>query len=352
MRIIEDFKRQRQKAVEAARASAREEEARIASYLATQSAREEEVRRAKSEDAAVREAQYRAIVAAQEEARKRIEEEEALRWLLVEAEAEKRRLEADAKRKAEIERSRKEMLAANEEQRRLRERIAAAEAAKEAALIAQFLEKCKEDDRRDAIARKAKEEARARYMEEIKVQRDQRVAMFQAEKLEELRAADESRRKEEFRRRVVQEARRKMLEEHAAALRGFLPRGVILSNADLDILKAFDGNRDGVLDAEELDLAMAAFNAFDPNKPAAGGPEGGAGAAAAAGAGGLPPRPAAAAAPAPRGAAYDATPFPAPGGAAASRSGSISSVASSVGGGRTSTAGLLPGGGAFYGARK
>jgi len=47
--------------------------------------------------------------------------------------------------------------------------------------------------------------------------------------------------------------------------RGFLPRGVILSNADLDLLKAFDRNRDGLLDPEELELAQAAFRAFDPN---------------------------------------------------------------------------------------
>lgn len=51
--------------------------------------------------------------------------------------------------------------------------------------------------------------------------------------------------------------------------RGFLPRGVILSNADLDILKAFDRNSDGKLEPEEMELAQAAFMAFDPNKRAA-----------------------------------------------------------------------------------
>jgi hypothetical protein len=39
---------------------------------------------------------------------------------------------------------------------------------------------------------------------------------------------------------------------------------VILSSADLDLLKAFDRNKDGHLDPEELELAQAAFLAYDP----------------------------------------------------------------------------------------
>lgn len=83
-----------------------------------QAAREEEHKRARAEDAAARDAKYRAIVAEQEAVRARHEEEDALRWLLVEEEAEKRRAEAERKRHEDAERSRREMLAANEEQRR------------------------------------------------------------------------------------------------------------------------------------------------------------------------------------------------------------------------------------------
>ena len=85
-----------------------------------------------------------------------------------------------------------------------------------------------------------------------------------AQKLEEVRAQDEAAKAEEFKRRVVAEARRRLLHEHAAVLRGFLPRGVITSNADLEILKAFDGNKDGFLSDAEMDLAQAAFAAYDP----------------------------------------------------------------------------------------
>jgi hypothetical protein len=44
---------------------------------------------------------------------------------------------------------------------------------------------------------------------------------------------------------------------------GAVPRGVLLSQADVDLIKAFDRDRDGRLDAAEMDLAQAAFKAFD-----------------------------------------------------------------------------------------
>jgi len=116
--VIEQFKAQRERQLESQRAAEREEEARIRSYMAAQASRDEDAKRAKAEDFAAREAKYRAIVAEQDALRRKQEEEDALRWLLVEAEAEKRRIEAERKRKVDAERSRREMLVANEEQRR------------------------------------------------------------------------------------------------------------------------------------------------------------------------------------------------------------------------------------------
>jgi hypothetical protein len=102
----------------------------------------------------------------------------------------------------------------------IRERIAHEEAVKESALIRQFLEKCAADDAREAASRQAREEARIRYMAEIASQRDERLALYEAQKVEEMRAAEDARRREEFKRRVIEEARRTMLAEHAAALVG------------------------------------------------------------------------------------------------------------------------------------
>lgn len=55
-------------------------------------------------------------------------------------------------------------------------------------------------------------------MAEIQSQRDERLALFQAQKMDELKALEEEKRKEEFKKQVIAEARQRMLEEHAAAL--------------------------------------------------------------------------------------------------------------------------------------
>ena len=129
-----------------------------------------------------------------------------------------------------------------------------------------------------------------RYKVEIESQRSLNQHLFEAQKLEEARAAEEVKRRDAFKKQVIDEARRRLLAEHASVLRGFLPRGVIASPQDLAILKAFDGNKDGILTPDEMDLARAAFAAYDPGAaaggaarpaPAARGVTGGAGAAAA-----------------------------------------------------------------------
>jgi hypothetical protein len=117
IKVIAEFKAQRERAVEAARQAEREEQRRIADYLSNQGAREEAVKKAKAEDAAVRDSQYRAIVAEQEALRKKQEEEDALRWLLVEEEAERRRIEEEERRREKEARSKKEMVSANEHQK-------------------------------------------------------------------------------------------------------------------------------------------------------------------------------------------------------------------------------------------
>jgi hypothetical protein len=142
------------------------------------------------------------------------------------------------------------------------------ERAKEEKLIKQFLDKCAEDDRKEKLARRAREEAIERFKAEVAAQRDVRQQLFAAQKLEEVRAAEAAAKADEFKRRVIAEARRRLLQEHAAVLRGYLPRGVITSNEDLEILKAFDGNKDGVLSDAEMELAQAAFAAFDPGAAA------------------------------------------------------------------------------------
>ena len=144
---------------------------------------------------------------------------------------------------------------------RLRDLASVAAAQREAALIEQFLRKCAEDDRREALAIAARRAARARYWEEAQAHASQKEAAAARARVAEAEAEEAQRAKEAFRASVVEEARRRMLAEHAEVLRGHLPRGVLHSQDDLLLLKAFDRDGDGVLNVNELELAAVAFKA-------------------------------------------------------------------------------------------
>lgn len=122
--------------------------------------REEEAKKGRAEEMALREAQYKAIVAEQEALRRQQEEEDQLRWLLVEEEAERRRREDERKQREQVEKAKRDMREANAAAAAIKEKLMEGEREKEQRLIQQFLAKCAEDDRKDALAQVAREEAR------------------------------------------------------------------------------------------------------------------------------------------------------------------------------------------------
>lgn len=200
--IIEKYRAHHEHEKAAARAAEIEEGRNMRAWLEAQDVRNAEMQRSRAADAAAKEVAYAAVVAENGATRKKAEEEDQLRWLLVEEETERRRVEEEKARAVAVESSRREMMAANEQQRRyvhlynssstnsesdttnpsasltgplagahqilstvtlccrLREELAARESAKEAAMIEQFLAKCVEDDRKDAMAKNARLEAR------------------------------------------------------------------------------------------------------------------------------------------------------------------------------------------------
>lgn len=55
-------------------------------------------------------------------------------------------------------------------------------------------------------------------MAEIAQQRDYKAALYEAQRLKEIEELEEAKRKEEYKRKIIAEARRKLLEEHASVL--------------------------------------------------------------------------------------------------------------------------------------
>lgn len=84
-------------------------------------------------------------------------------------------------------------------------------------------------------------QAKHEHMQAVEAQRLQREEMYRRQLEAHARAEAEARAQEEFRQKVVEEARKRLLAEHAAHLEGYLPKGVLRSEEDLDLIRGARG---------------------------------------------------------------------------------------------------------------
>ena len=75
------------------------------------------------------------------------------------------------------------------------------------------------------------------YMTQVEKQRQGKKQLYDAERAAELAFAEEAERREGYRKQVIQEARRRLLEEHATKLQGFLPGNVFESSEEYEDFK-------------------------------------------------------------------------------------------------------------------
>ncbi|KAJ1456563.1 tumor suppressor, Mitostatin-domain-containing protein [Pelagophyceae sp. CCMP2097] len=226
---IRDYEEQRHRDVEEAKAQARRDEAEIQSHANALQARERSMQQAKAEKKARDAANFAKIVAETERAAAESGELDALRDLLwaEEMEASRRREEENraakrAKSKAEMALANLDMLQKKAEQRR-------DAAAEEDRLVGIMRAKFAEDEARERAIQQQKRVATNQYIAAVSTQKQERHAMYEAAKQVELDAEAEEARLAEYKLRVIREARRRLLEEHAQDLRGFLPKGVHLN---------------------------------------------------------------------------------------------------------------------------
>ncbi|KAH9089656.1 hypothetical protein Ae201684P_007824 [Aphanomyces euteiches] len=210
--------------------------------------KEEQLRREKEEDQKILQhgKHMREAGVKEKLAEKKKREEEA--FLAVEAEIQRQRKEEEefarlrdelweeemleARRQKERERAQKkqadkeEMMRSNDRQQALKARLIAEQKRKEDEYNNYLKKKFASEERREMeleiFRRKQKEE----YKHAIVAQNQQKQAMYhhelQKERAEAARLAEE----EAFKKAVVEEAKRRLLEDHAAKLQGYLPKGI------------------------------------------------------------------------------------------------------------------------------
>ena len=234
---IDGYSKQREAELAQAAADAKADEDRILAYAQQKGAREGIIKKQQDLKRAGEEAAFKSIEA---EMRRKMREDEEfgeLRSLLLEQETELRIRKAEIEKRQKADNAKVEMMEANEQQRVLKQHLLEQQLEEEEELRQLTLAKFQADVELDRQAQARREESREEYIVEINEQRKMRADAFELEKRAELEARRRLDEEEAFKRRVVEEARKRLLSEHVAKLDGYLPKGVLKSSADLVITR-------------------------------------------------------------------------------------------------------------------
>eukprot|EP00804_Cyclotella_cryptica_P002527 CCRYP_018872-RA/>CCRYP_018872-RA protein AED:0.19 eAED:0.19 QI:0/0.5/0.33/1/1/1/3/15/614 len=222
--IVAEFQNERRMHMEAVEREQRVQDAEIEAYnkMMRERAIKEEAEKRRIEDEKKRRWQRvadetRNLTQSQEE----LDVSRALLWE-EELEAKRKKEEEDTARKRME--TKKDLMRENNAQIAAKKAILEKMEREEKELVDKMLQKFAEDsevERREEESRRAFKE---RFKAEAAEQRLERTRLVQIEKEREIKQQNSLREQEEYKQRVIDEARRKLLERHVDQLRGFLPR--------------------------------------------------------------------------------------------------------------------------------
>jgi hypothetical protein len=225
--LIKQYAEQRKRDVIEARQQAAEEEAEIIAYSRALAAREEQLEQMKKEKALAAKKAFDKIVQQTELVRSADDEIARLRDLLWEEELlKKSRIleeEREAKRLANI----AEMKRQNDIVLANKKKQQAVEQAEEERLVQVMIDKFKRDDEEERQKQPAIRDAKDRYKGMISDDADAKHERYLKHLADEENLKQDDDSGEQYRLQVVREARRRLLAEHADALRGFMPKGAV-----------------------------------------------------------------------------------------------------------------------------
>ena len=235
--LIKQYEAQRRRELVDAKERAAFEDAQIQQHADALAARESELFRLKAEKKARDKAAFERIVAETEKHRAEEEELQALRDLLWEEEMEAQRRKEEQDREAKRQQNKRDMALANEEMLVAKQKQREVERKEEQRLVETMRHKFAEDERNERLIADRRAADKAKYIEAVKLQKIERQEVYERAKAAEMEENGNALKSEEYRLRVVQEARRRLLLEHADELQGFLPKGTIQPEDDFFFAK-------------------------------------------------------------------------------------------------------------------
>lgn len=177
------------------------------------------------------------IVAETEAKRKAEQEFSDLRDMLWAEELEKARADDAKARQDKARNMRLEMMEANSRMMESKARQRDAEATEEARMLSLMRAKFAADEEKERREEEARKQAKIHHMTLISRQSEERKRMYDIEKANEEAFLAEAREREEYRQRVIKEARKRLLAEHAAKVAGYMPGGILKNPEDQNAYK-------------------------------------------------------------------------------------------------------------------
>lgn len=263
-RAVEDYKLQREDLSRKHAAERKAEEDRIESYARQKGAREGAIKASQDAKKASEEERFRKIEEAMLVERAEKEEFESLRDLLWEEETEDRLRKQEQEKQEQRDATKLEMVEANRMQRRIKDEMATQRQAEEDELNKLQAEKFLKDAELDRQAAERRADERKSYKHRIATDKKTRTDAYADAKYQEEVLRQQYQEEENYKLRVIEAARQRLLKSHAQALGGFLPKGVLSKPEDLELLAQFD--TDGKLDENELAAAKKAFMRYDADE--------------------------------------------------------------------------------------
>lgn len=225
-----DEKRKREKIEQ------QQEMEKIAREAAVADERARQIQERKDALQARRDALYDQICA---EANRKIayeEEMERYREILYIEEEEQRLREMDRVRAEKQKAMMDEMMRANHEMQAMKAEKMRQEQLAEEQIAEEMRKKFEEDLRREREEFERNQEMKRIYCGELQDQIKKRQEAYRIEIQREQFEIDQEKRRQEFKRKVVEEARKRLLQQHAVELNEYLPKGVIMNEDEYSMV--------------------------------------------------------------------------------------------------------------------
>jgi len=246
--FIEEFKQKREDWKRLERERLEEENRKVLEFADRQQVRENE-RMAAQQEAENAKAVVQQALADKIARDQKIKEERE--QILLDLVLEEQEEAEQAKERAEKERQlrqRIELQQTHRAQMEFKQMRMAAEAEEEDAFRRQMLAKFAEDDRLEQMNAQKRRMKQLEHKRAVEALLEDRRKQFEADRQREIESRREEERLQQVRRQIIEDERQRLLKEHATKLLGYLPKGVLTSDADLEMFdesfkKAYETRR-------------------------------------------------------------------------------------------------------------